>query len=399
MVFAGPLKAIALRLRADAGMRQLFRSMDQVARPPLRIRGLGRFKLLLFFLPTVMVAIYYCFIAADQYTSEGHFVVRSAARPEGASFSPMMVLVQLGLSRTQDDSFIVQDFMKSRDAIHRLEAQMPLRAMFGKAQGDFIAKYPSLLYGRTEEEFYLYVKHMISVVHNDRAGISVLAVKAFDPADANQIAVALMRLSEDLVNRINDRIVRDAVSTGAANLEKAQQRLVEAQMTLTKFRNRELMIDPVRNAVSLGELIATLSSELAVTEAQIREMKQAAMASPQLIALKRKAEAIEAQIAQERSRVAGDSSGLADRIAEYERLNLEKVFASRLLSTAEADLSKSRAEATRQLLYLERVVEPHLPDYPTQPRRVASIVTTACVNILAYFMIWLFLTGVREHAA
>jgi capsular polysaccharide transport system permease protein len=399
MVLAGPLKAIAVKLRADAGMRQLVQPMDQVGRPSLGKHWLGRFRLLLFSLPTVIVAIYYCFISADQYTSEGHFVVRSAARPEGASFSPMMLLVQLGLSRTQDDSFIVQDFMKSRDAIQRLEAKMPLRAMFGKAKGDFIAKYPSLLYGWSEEEFYLYLKRMISVVHNDRAGISILTVKAFDPEDANRVAVALMQLSEDLVNRINDRVVRDAVSTGAVNLEKAQQRLIEAQVALTKFRNRELMIDPVRNAVSLGELIATLSSELAVTEAQVREMTQAAMASPQLLALRRKAEALEGQIAQERSRVAGDSTGLADRIAEYERLNLEKSFASRLLSAAEADLSKSRAEATRQLLYLERVVEPHLSDYPTQPQRLASIVTTACVNILACFMIWLFVTGIREHAA
>jgi len=379
-------------------MRELVRSWAQVVRLSVRLGGLGRFRLLLFALPTVMATLYYGFIATDQYTSEAHFVVRSAARPVGSSFSPMMLLAQLGMASTQDDSFIVQDFMKSRDAIRHLEAQMPLQAMFGKADGDFIAKYPSLLYGRTEEEFYLYIRRMISVVHNDRAGISVLTVKAFDPADANAIADALMRLSEDLVNRVNDRIVKDAVSTGTANLQKAQQRLIEAQAALTTFRNREVMIDPTRNAASLGELIATLASELAVTEAQIREMKQGAMASPQLFALKRKAEALDGQIAQERSRVAGDTSGLAARIAEYERLNLEKTFASRLLSAAEADLTKSRAEATRQLLYLERVVEPHLSDYPTQPRRAAGIATTACANILAYFMVWLFLTGIREHA-
>src|SRR5260370_35094353 len=67
------------------------------------------------FLPTILSAFYFLGVAADQYESEARFVVRSAARPEvpgGLAF-----LVQLGLARPQDDSFIVQDYLTSRDAI------------------------------------------------------------------------------------------------------------------------------------------------------------------------------------------------------------------------------------------------------------------------------------------
>src|SRR6267154_2118985 len=70
------------------------------------------------FLPTILAVVYCVGVATDQYESEARFVVRSAAKPEmpgGLGF-----LVQLGLARSQDDSFIVQEFMTSRDAIDKL---------------------------------------------------------------------------------------------------------------------------------------------------------------------------------------------------------------------------------------------------------------------------------------
>ena len=83
-----------------------------------RFSGLFRGKYViafLLFLPTTLTMGYFFFVAADQFESEARFVVRSASKPEvPGSFA---VLVQLGLGRSQDDSFIVQDFLRSRDAV------------------------------------------------------------------------------------------------------------------------------------------------------------------------------------------------------------------------------------------------------------------------------------------
>ena len=120
--------------------------------------------------------------------------------------------------------------------------------------------------------------------------------------------------------------------------------------------------------------------------------------SPQLLGLRRKAAALEQQIAQERGRIASGSDDLAGRIAAYERLSLEREFANRMVSSAEAELVRARAEATRQLLYLERVVEPHVADYPTQPKRIRSVLTVLAANALLALVGWLMVSGVREHA-
>ncbi len=350
----------------------------------------------LLFLPTLLVAFYYFAIASDQYESEARFVVRSAARPEvpgGLAF-----LVQLGLGRSQDDSFIVHDFMTSRDAIDRLKAKLPLEAMFGREGADFLARYPSILYGPQAERFYRYFERMVSVVHVDKSGISTLTVRAFRADDAHEIAEALLTVGEGLINQINQRLQADAVGNSQADLHAAQQRLIDAQTALTEFRNRELIVDPTKSAVALAELIGGLSAELGATQAQIIEMLAGSASSPQLLGLRRKAAALEQQIAQERARIASGSDDLAGRIAAYERLSLEREFANRMVSSAEAELMRARAEATRQLLYLERVVEPHVADYPTQPKRIRSVLTVLAANALLALVGWLMVSGVREHA-
>lgn len=347
-------------------------------------------------LPSILAAAYYGMVAADQYESEARFVVRSAARTEMSG--TLSFLTQLGLARSQDDSFIVQDFIGSRDAVDRLKARLPILRIYGREGADFLARYPSLLYGSQEEQLYRYLKNMISVVHSERTGISTLRVRAFDAADARAVAEILLQLSEELVNRLNTRLQTDAIANSATEVKTAQEMLIDAQTRLTEFRNREMIVDPAKNAVALADLIARLSAELGAVQAQISEMKVGTGNSPQLAALQRKAASLEQQIASERERIAGYDGGLAVRIAAYERLQLDREFARRMLSTAEAELLRSRNEAARQLLYLERIVEPNLADYSTQPQRLRLIATVLAANLLLVSCGWLLVSGIREHS-
>jgi len=322
--------------------------------------------------------------------------VRSPTKP-GAS-GGLSFLVQLGLVKSQDDSFIVQDYITSRDALKSLAAALPLKAMYHRDGADFLARYPSIVYGAEEEEFYRYYKQMVSAIHSDRTGITVLRADAFRPDDAHLIAETLLKLSESLVNHINRRLQTDAIANSLAELRTAQVRVVDAQTALTEFRNKELIVDPRQNAVALAELIALLSAELGTVQAQLTELKGSSTSSPQLGPLQRKAVALGQQIAQERATIAQEKGGLAARIAAYERLALEREFANRMLSAAEAELVQARAEAARQLLYLERIVEPSLPDYSTLPRRLRKVGTILVINVLLIGLAWLVFSGVREHA-
>lgn len=348
-------------------------------------------------LPTWLAALYFGLISADQYQSEARFVVKSATSqnaPPGLS-----MLRSLGLGRSQGDAYAVQDFITSRDAIARLSPLLPLEKIYGAADADFLARFPSILYRNNEERFYAYFQHMVSVVHLTSTGVTTLKVRAFEPADARAIAAALLEQGEALVNRMNERGKADALRSAHAELDTAQQRLIAAQLAQTAFRNRELTIDPASNAASLGELIGQLSSELAATQAQIRELSIGSTASPQMPGLRRRVTALEQQIVEERARIGKDSGGLAHRIADYETLKLERDFAEKRVNVAETELVRAREEAARQQLYLERVVEPNLPDYPTQPERLRLTAMVLFANLLALLIGWLVYSGLREHVA
>ena len=61
--------------------------------------------------PTLLSVIYFGFIASDVYISESRFVVRS---PERQTASPLGMFIKgSGFSRSQDDTYTVQDFMLS----------------------------------------------------------------------------------------------------------------------------------------------------------------------------------------------------------------------------------------------------------------------------------------------
>lgn len=354
--------------------------------------------LLLVLLPTLLTALYFGLVATDRYVSEAKFVVRTAAKPVGGA-GLGAILQMAGLGRAQDEIYSVQSFMTSRNAVDQLGERLSLREIFDRPEADLVARFPSFIYGDTAEELHRYLSWMITTSHSSTTGITALRVQAFRAEDAQRLALALLELGEQTINRMNARIHADAVRTAEAEVKRYEERLIQAQVAITRFRNAELMIDPVGSSVVVTELIGRLSAELAQAEAQIREISASTSTNPQLPSLRRRAEALQGQILRERQRISAENEGLADKLASYERLVLDREFAKQSLTAAVRVLEVAQQEAQRQQLYLERVVEPVMADRAMAPERVRMIATAFGLNVVFALIGWLLYTGLREHAA
>jgi capsular polysaccharide transport system permease protein len=245
---------------------------------------------------------------------------------------------------------------------------------------------------------YRYLQNRISVRIDEVSGVQTLHVEAFRPKDAIQIASVLLDLAERQVNKLNDRSERDAIGHAEQDLDVAQQRLVDAQVALTAFRDRELMINAGQNAAALVELIAKLETQLADTRVEIAQTLSVSANSPQLGPLRAREQALLDEIGHERAQVAPGQGDLAAKLAEFERLELQQTFADKSVQAAMAALEIARSEARRQHVFLDRVVEPNLPDEPTEPRRLETIATVWGLNAIAWGVTWLLVIGLREHA-
>ena len=371
---------------------------------PTRNRRLGfRWRVFLWtvavLMPTILAGIYYGLVATDRYVSEARFLVRTASKPANMLGGLNALLQLVGMSRSQDDAYAVRDYLTSRDVIRALNGQIDLRKLYEDPSADFLAHYPSFLFNRSDEDFFRYFEYMLSVVVNEESGLTILKVEAFRPGDAQRIAQALLQQGEEMVNRLNARMQEDAVKVAATEVQRAEQNRVAAEVAVTEFRNRELLLDPDKNALMLAELIGKLAGELADVQSQIATVRGNAPNSPQLATLIQRAAALQQQIDTERGRISGTSGGLADKIAHYEQLTLGRKFSIRRLTSAVQALDAARLDARRQQLFLERVVEPNLPDDPTAPHRWRMVLTVFGFNVIGMGVIWLLGSGLREHAA
>jgi capsular polysaccharide transport system permease protein len=365
-----------------------------------QLRVIGRWRpilmLLLYFSPTVLAGLYYGLIASDRFVSTAAFVVRTASKPSGDSGLGAF-LKMAGLGRSEDDTYSVQSYLTSRDAVRQLQEKLPLAEMYARDGADFLSRFPSVIYGRSNEELFHYFNRMTSAVYNATTGVTTLEVQAFRPDDAYAVAVALLDLAEDLVNHLNARIHTDAVMATEEQVKQEEQRLTAAQIALTAFQNKATMIDPATSSVLVSTLVAKLQADLAQTQTRIADMLATAPNNPSLGALEKQADATRGQIAKENARISSSQDGLADQLGQYQRLMLEREFASKALGVANTALDNARADARRKQLYIERIVEPNLSDYATLPLRLWTTFTVFLVNILVLFIGWMLSSGVKEH--
>ncbi len=346
--------------------------------------------------PCGVALAYLGLVAADRYASEAAFVVRSPGRPQlpglGASAPGAALAV-----RTGDDAHAVIHFMRSRDALDLLVREHDFEAMLARPEADLVSRFPRP-FGRTDFEALFERFRTAVTVHYDQAtGISMLEVQLFRPEDAAAVARALLTASEGLVNRLNMRARQDIVAAAETDVVLARAKAGEARDRLTRFRAREGLLDPTRTALAVEQNIGKLAYEVAQANAQLSETRRVSPQSPQIGALLGRIRSLQAEIDQERARIGGQDVPLAPRLAEYERLVLETGFADKAQETALAALEAARTEAVRQQLYLERVVDPRVPDYPAYPKRLLWSVLVVVTSLATFAILRAFIGNLRAH--
>lgn len=80
------------------------------------------------------------------------------------------------------------------------------------------------------------------------------------------------------------------------------------------------------------------------------------------------------------------------QILTYERANAEKQLGSAIDA-----LEDAKVEAQKKKIYLERVVQPNLPDYPILPKRIFGILTTIAISLIIWLIARLLVAGAKDH--
>ncbi|NMW18880.1 MAG: hypothetical protein HKK66_07665 [Chlorobiaceae bacterium] len=346
-------------------------------------------------IPTLLSIIYFGFIASDIYISESRFVVRNPERqiPTGLG----AIIQGAGFSRSQDDTYNVQEFMLSRDALSKINYQINLREAFARSGIDIFSRFNALGLDNSIEALFRFYQNHVEINLNTSSSIAVLKVKAFNTDDAYRMNEMLLQMGEQFINRLNERGRQDLIRFASSEVDIAVEKAKAASRKLSTFRNKQGIFDPEKQSGLQLQQISKLQDELIASKTQLSQVQAFTPDSPQLPALKNRIGSIQASIESEMAKVAGGSTSLTNKAVEYEMLALERAVADKQLAAAMASLEQARSDAQRKQLYLERIVQPNKPDIAIEPYRLRGILSVFLLGLVVWGILTMLIAGVREH--
>lgn len=359
----------------------------------------GRSFIYVVVLPTFLFWLYACFWQSERYVAETRLTVRAQHENKTGTDAASMIskLTGGGPDPSSQDAFIVLNYLKSRAIVADLGGREYMEKKFARSGIDYFSRLGRN--ARAEDVWKYWLSHITASV-DTLSGILTLRTDAFLPKDALDVAHDIVRLSEQLVNKITLRNRSDALSRAELEVTLSRHTLAEAREKTLQFRNKNVMIDPGSRAASIGEQMAKLTLErIDLINALSTFSSSLDSDAPSQRLQRTRLAAIDQQLAELKKKLAGAeaSDTVSAQIASYERLKLDEQFAEKLYSIAQSSYYRARQELEKQQLYLITVVEPTLPESATYPKVVVNTVLLFCALLVAWAAISLIYASIEDH--
>jgi capsular polysaccharide transport system permease protein len=363
--------------------------------------------LVLVALPAVTSYVYFGFYAANQYVSQAKYAIR-AQIPAGAGKNPFEgggSSLSLGFANygipSIADTFIVADYIQSAQVLKDVAATVDLRKIYSYEGADWLYRLDP---AASDEALLDYWHHVSTVYYDITTGISTFTVRAFTPEDAQKVGQAVLAASQKLVSDMSRRAQNDALADARNEVDASKKRLDLALDKLEQFQQQQKQFDPLAMAKGRSEIEGKLEGEISALEAQLTaQLTSLSETAPTVKLLRTQIESMRNQLVEERAKSAvggtapGETAAVSSLLVGFDRLNVEREFATKAYASALAVMELAHQEATRQSRYLAAFVPPQLPDDTLYPNRPYFIATAMIGGILVWLLFRLVVSIIREH--
>jgi capsular polysaccharide transport system permease protein len=344
----------------------------------------------------IVFVAYWGLIASDRYVSEAHVIIQKTDLASGQSMDIGSFLAGSS-GNNRADQLLLRDHLLSLDMMNKLDAQLDLRTHYSGWRHDPIS---ALWFRNTSQErMHQYFQNRLSVEFDDYAGVLVIKAQAYDAKTAHAIGTMLVEEGERAMNELAHRLAQDQVTFVEKQVKSAAEKMQQARLAVLQYQNSKGMVSPQSTADTLAATINRFEAQR--TELQARRgtlLGYLSLKAPAVVELDMQIEAIEQQIEKEQERLTSpDGRPLNLTVEEFQRLEMEAMFAQDVYKTALVSLEKSRVEATRTLKKLSVLQTPTLPQYPMEPRRLYNITVSILLILLLAGIVHLLAAIIRDH--
>lgn len=347
---------------------------------------------LLFVVPLLATSVYFISIASDQYSTESYIRLSSESSDVRAALSGL-----LGSNVSEQGSSVVE-YLQSPNIIRDVSKVVNIGEMYTRDQIDYFSR---LRPNSAIEDVAKFWKRKISVNTQSFTSQIRVRIRAFSPEDSLRLHQELLNAAERHVNEISRGQQTVRIAEATQGVGRAQEIYKNAIDALQSAREEYGVLDAESVAKGYQTIIAKLRTDEATLSRRIETIKKQAPESPQLRRLTPQLAVVQQQI-HEYERLIADSDDtqgqtVAVTAADLDARNLDVEIAREELVARMAILEAEKAEAAKQTIFIQRVVNPVLPERPTHPRRWLAVGISAGLLFCAWLVVaWLGLL-VRDN--
>lgn len=344
----------------------------------------------------VLISLYWLFVASDRYVSEATVILRKTDSAASAATDLSAVTKgMLGINRA--DQFLLREYLLSVDMLKKLDQKLHLREHYSDSEHD---PFSRMWLGRDSiEHFHAYYLSRVSVEYDDYAGVLRIAVQAYDAKFSQDLARALVQEGERYMNQLGHELAQAQVDFLVGQVDTARLRVQQTNQALLRFQNSKGLISPQTTAEGINAIVSKLEDQRSQIQTNLAALPRNLNPDhPNVVMLQNSLAAVDRQIARERAKLAQpEGKTLNYTMEEYQRLQMETVFAQDIYKAALAGLERGRSEATRMIDKVSVLQTPNLPEYPLEPRRIYNAFFTLLVALMLAGILKLLESIVRDH--
>lgn len=347
-------------------------------------------------LASLVAGAYWFALASDRYVSDAHIIIQRTDLPGGQSMDFSTLLAGVGAG-SRADQLLLREHLLSIDMLRKLDGTLGLRAHYSDPQRDPLSRM--WFQDASIEWFHRHYLSRVQVEFDDYAGVLIIKAQAYEPIIAQRITSTLVQEGERFMNQLAHQLAQAQVAFLEQQVVQMNDRALQARRAVLAYQDRKGLVSPQATAESIAAIVARLEAQRSELQTQ-RASLQAYLVPehPNIVMLNQQIAAVERQLAQEQAKLAAPTGKTLNRtVEEFQRLELEAVFAQDVYKTALAALEKGRIEATRTIKKVSVLQTPTLPEYALEPRRYYNTLVFLLVALLLAGVAHLLMAIVRDH--
>lgn len=346
-------------------------------------------------IPWVLIIFYVMTLAHPRYISTADVVVKQVSEATVPSAGGLTALLGVN-STSKEDATYLTEYILSNDMVKRLDERFKFREAYYVDGSDPIYE---LAPDATQEELLEYFKDRVRIDLDEQSYILTVTTEGFSPEYALQLNQAILKESEQFVNRISQNVAQDQLEFAQTQLKEAEDKLNDAKEQLLSYQNTNEIFDPQANAILVNQLVGNLQAQLASLNTEKRQLLSYLNPdAPQVVSINSQITAVEEQIAEEQKKLTSpNTTKLNKQAVQFESIKADVEFATELYKISLSSLEKARLEAFRKMKNLIVISTPYKAEEATYPRHMYIIWTSLALLLVLYGFIRLILAVVKDH--